>query len=162
MKTTFSATIAAFATLGACASIPRDAVGPWEVTGFSASKGHLSSYCSYSFSITRPSSTEAVTCSGSFDAGSSGATNLAYVYAGACDDEAVTWTFSNAANGGGDVAEPAYLTVSWADEGSMTQVGSYTIPGDQISISLNEEPNPYDNDVAYVGPKDFEITSIGA
>ncbi|CAJ2509813.1 Uu.00g057130.m01.CDS01 [Anthostomella pinea] len=165
MKSTLVAT-AAFASLGASASIPRSETTPsayWGVTGFSASKGHLSSYVAYSFNVTRDSTTTPVTasCSGSYDAGSSSATWLASVTKGVCNDGAVSWGFMNAANNG-SAANPATLGVFWLLEGSLhAHHAFHEIPGDQIRIVLNNAQNPYDNDVYYVGPKDFDIIPLG-
>lgn len=122
---------------------------------------------SYHFKIAAPGPDSPVlTCSAFNDAGFSGATWLALVYDGKCQDaagqtvQAVKWTFSQApANG--TAAADAYFGLTYNDAAAFrVYVGSYVIPGAQVSVRLNEEPNPFDNDVSYVGPQDFRFTNI--
>ncbi len=74
-----------------------------------------------------------------------------YAGAGNCANEAVTWTFyqPNTAGSGATFN----VTVNGVK-------GTYAVPAGDITVSLNDEPNPFDNDVAYTGPKAFEITEF--
>lgn len=91
-------------------------------------------------------------CSAYLDAGFSGATWLAYVYEGAgnCTNSAVTWTFFHPSSGGDATFNVTVKGVK----------GRYIVPKKDITVSLNDEANPFDNDVAYTGPKSFLITDF--
>ncbi|KAK8091356.1 hypothetical protein PG994_000861 [Apiospora phragmitis] len=144
----------------------------WPVTEFQASKPHLSTYVNYHFKIAVPKPDSPVLeCRLSRDAGSSGATSLPYVWAGAapCQDadgnvvEAMTWTFSQAApdKETPTVSKDATFNVTYSGALPNTVYrGTYTIPGSQVYVYLNEEPNPFDNDVGYGGPSEFRFTDI--
>lgn len=92
-------------------------------------------------------------CTAYLDAGFSGATWLAYVYEGAgnCDNDAVTWTFYQ------PTTEGSGATFNVTVDGVK---GTYAVPAGDITVRLNDEPNPFDNDVAYSGPKAFQITNF--
>ncbi|KAH8882266.1 hypothetical protein GQ53DRAFT_734003 [Thozetella sp. PMI_491] len=125
---------------------------PWQITGFFASKIHNSGTCNYSFNVTAPGLSQPAQCRASADAGFSGATWLAMIYQGIgnCDNDAVTWTFFDPTSGG-----DAQFNVTI---GGVT--GMYTVPEADIKINLNNETNPFDNDVYYGGPKDFCIDTF--
>ncbi|KAK7957359.1 uncharacterized protein PG986_006581 [Apiospora aurea] len=143
----------------------------WPVTEFFASKPHLSSYVRYSFKIAVPAPDSPVlTCSLSQETGFSGSTYLPYVWPGAapCKDadgktvEAMTWSFSQGMpdQATPDASKDATFNVTYSETPNTVYRGSYTIPGAQVQIRLNEEPNPFDNDVTYVGPTEFRFTDI--
>lgn len=73
-----------------------------------------------------------------------------YEGAGKCDNDAVSWTF--------------FQPHTTASSGATFNVtvkgvkGVYAVPAKDITVSLNDEQNPFDNDVAYTGPKAFDIT----
>lgn len=108
----------------------------------------------YDFNVDAPYLDAPTHCSANLDAGFSGATWLAYVYEGAgkCDNAAVTWTFLHPSTSGG-----ADATFNVTVNGIK---GTYIVPSKDITISLNNETNPFDNDVAYTGPKNFKITDF--
>ncbi|KAM7213603.1 hypothetical protein V8F06_010989 [Rhypophila decipiens] len=118
----------------------------YHVTSFDAAKGHMSGYCTNS-----TSQALAAHCTAYVDAGFSGATWLALVWNGTCDNDAVKWTFSDPVDPSGD----ALFQVS-----INNITGNYTVPAKDITVWLNDEPNPFDNDVAYTGPKEFYITEF--
>ena len=91
-------------------------------------------------------------CSAYLDAGFSGATWLAYIYDGAgnCTNPAVTWTFFDPSSGGDATFN---VTINGVK-------GRYIVPEMDITVWLNDEANPFDNDVAYTGPKNFKITDF--
>ncbi|KAK7981315.1 hypothetical protein PG996_009004 [Apiospora saccharicola] len=142
----------------------------WPVTEFQASKPHLSVYVNYHFKIALPKPDSPVLeCRLSQDAGSSGATSLPYVWptASPCKDAAANvvenmqWTFSQAAP---DQATPAVskdatFNVTYTEQQTVYS-GTYVIPGSQIYVYLNDEANPFDNDVGYGGPQEFRFTDI--
>ncbi|KAL2150511.1 hypothetical protein VTH82DRAFT_7074 [Thermothelomyces myriococcoides] len=126
--------------------------GPYHISEFTASKIHNSGTCFYDFDVTAPGLEGAVHCRASADAGFSGATWLALVYEGlgTCNNSAVSWTFSQPTSPIG--ADASFnVTVNGVK-------GLHTIPGSDITVNLNDEPNPFDNDVYYSGPKEFDIT----
>ncbi|KAK4157162.1 hypothetical protein C8A00DRAFT_29872 [Chaetomidium leptoderma] len=131
----------------------RQSAGPYEITNFSASKVHLSGYCNYAFDVSAPGLSSPAHCKAYLDSGFSGATWLALVYEGAgnCDNEAVTWTFFQPTTEGSGAT--FNVTVNEVK-------GTYAVPAEDITVTLNSEPNPFDNDVAYSGPKDFAITEF--
>ncbi len=106
----------------------------------------------YNFDVSAPGLSSPAHCTAYLDAGFSGATWLAYVYEGAgnCNDSAVTWAFYDPTSGG-----DATFNVTVNGER-----GTYTVPEGDITVELNDEENPFDNDVAYTGPKGFEITEF--
>ena len=69
---------------------------------------------------------------------------------GKCDTDAVSWTFFDPTSGGN-----AQFNVTIAGV-----TGLRIIPESDISINLNNEPNPFDNDVYYSGPRNFSIDSF--
>ncbi|KAK3295214.1 uncharacterized protein B0H64DRAFT_322969 [Chaetomium fimeti] len=153
---TFSSAVLFLAGLAAASPVQqqtRQSVGPYQIAEFSASKRHNSGYCDFAFDVSAPGLEGAAHCTASLDAGFSGATWLANVYEGAgkCDDSAVTWTFfqSHAEGSGASLN----VTVNGVK-------GLRDIPPEDISVRLNDEANPFDNDVAYAGPKAFEITEF--
>ncbi|KAH9905796.1 hypothetical protein F4778DRAFT_727515 [Xylariomycetidae sp. FL2044] len=108
---------------------------------------------SYAFGIALGDD-KTVSCSAVGDTGFSGATYLGFIYDGACaDDDSWSWTFSNGYNNG--TASPAYFTLT---QGSLT--AHHNISADEITVGLNTEPNPFDNDVYYSGPKDFFVSNL--
>jgi hypothetical protein len=111
------------------------------------------SLSSFDFDVSAPGLEGDVHCNAYLDAGFSGATWLANVYEGAgkCNNDAVSWTFfqSSAAGSGASLN----VTVNGVK-------GLYAIPPSDITVSLNDEENPFDNDVAYSGPKEFQITKF--
>lgn len=152
MKTISSAII--LAGLVSTSPLPRgtqSSAGPYEISGFSASKGHLSGYCSYDFYVLAPALLKPAHCSAYVDAGFSGATWLASVSAGSCDNSTVSWTFYQPTTGGGGAT--FNVTVAGIK-------GMYKVPAEDITIRLNDEPNPFDNDVAYTGPQVFKIVNF--
>ncbi|KAK5656849.1 hypothetical protein OQA88_4397 [Cercophora sp. LCS_1] len=129
-----------------------DTRGPYNISEFSASKGHNSGYCRYGFNVSAPSLDAPTHCGAYVDAGFSGATWLAFVYDGVgnCTNTAVTWTFFHPTNGGD-------ATFNVTVHGLK---GRYIVPQKDITVSLNDEDNPFDNDVAYTGPKDFKVSDF--
>ncbi|KAK4207674.1 hypothetical protein QBC37DRAFT_354890 [Rhypophila decipiens] len=125
----------------------------YHITNFSAAKGHMSGYCRYEFDVAGPrmATPKPAHCTAYVDAGFSGATWLALVWNGTCDNDAVKWTFSDPVDPSGD----ALFQVS-----INNITGNYTVPAKDITVWLNDEPNPFDNDVAYTGPKEFYITEF--
>lgn len=109
-------------------------------------------------------------CQLSRDAGSSGATSLPFVWATAapCRDAAgnvvdnMQWTFSQAAPDPDtpSVSKDATFNVTYSEQPNTVYRGTYVIPGSQIYVDLNDEANPYDNDVGYGGPQEFRFTDI--
>ncbi|KXX77650.1 hypothetical protein MMYC01_205977 [Madurella mycetomatis] len=152
MKAVSAILLAGLASANPLRQESRQTVGPYEISGFTASKAHLSAFCRYNFNVSAPALSAPAQCSAYVDSGSSGATWLAYVYEGAgnCDNDAVTWTFFHPTSGG---AATFNVTIDGAR-------GTYTVPASDITVSLNDEENPFDNDVAYTGPREFEITNI--
>lgn len=116
---------------------------------------HLANFGRFNFDVSAPALSTPAHCSAYLDAGSSSATWLAYVYEGAgnCSDSAVTWTFYQPANNGVSTAATFNVTVGG-------EQGTYVVPAEHITVWLNDAQNPYDNDVAYTGPKEFEITEF--
>ena len=114
---------------------------------------NVSRYLSYGFDVSAPGLSAPAHCSAYLDSGFSGSTWLAYVYEGAgnCDNDAVTWTFYQ------PTAEGSGATFNVTVDGVK---GTYAVPATDITVRLNDEPNPFDNDVAYSGPKAFEITDF--
>ncbi|KAK6819354.1 hypothetical protein PG990_010675 [Apiospora arundinis] len=139
----------------------------WPVTEFSAAKGHNTGYTSYSFKIAAPAPDSPVlTCTAYNDAGFSGASWLALVYDGKCKDasgnavEAAKWKFSQSPANGTTAAD-AYFSFEYNDQAAFRYyTGTYVIPGSQVRVDLNQEPNPFDTDVYYVGPKEFRFTNF--
>jgi len=62
----------------------------------------------------------------------------------------VTWTFFHPSSGGDAVFNATIKGVK----------GRYIVPQKDITVSLNDEANPFDNDVAYTGPKNFLISDF--
>ncbi|EAQ91725.1 predicted protein [Chaetomium globosum CBS 148.51] len=152
---TFSSAVLLLAGLAAATPVQqtRQSVGPYDIAGFTAAKTHNSGYCRFDFDVSAPGLEGDVHCSAYLDAGFSGATWLALVYEGAgnCNNDAVTWTFfQSSAEGSGASLN---VTVNGVK-------GLYAIPPEDISVNLNDEENPFDNDVAYSGPKEFQITEF--
>ncbi|KAK4205097.1 hypothetical protein QBC40DRAFT_271708 [Triangularia verruculosa] len=132
------------------------AAGPYHISGFFASKAHLSSYCRFEFNITGPTLSGPVSCSAYLDTGFSGATWLAYVYQGVgnCNSDAVTWTFWHPRGAETDRNDAVFnVTVDGVK-------GTYVVPKEDIFVNLNDEGNPFDNDVSYAGPREFDITDF--
>ncbi|KAL2161784.1 hypothetical protein VTH06DRAFT_7568 [Thermothelomyces fergusii] len=143
------------APLAAASPVRRDGPGPYHISEFYASKIHNSGTCSYDFYVTAPSLDGAVVrCHALADTGFSGATWLALVYegAGACNSSAVTWTFWQPT---WPVGSDAQLSVT-----VHGVRGVRVVPGSDITVSLNDEQNPFDNDVYYSGPREFDITEF--
>ncbi|KAH6838640.1 hypothetical protein B0I37DRAFT_387440 [Chaetomium sp. MPI-CAGE-AT-0009] len=153
---TFSSAVLFLAGLAAASPVQqqtRQSAGPYQIAAFTASKTHNSGFCRFDFDVSAPGLEGAVHCNAYLDAGFSGATWLAYVYEGAgkCNNSAVSWTFFQPhAEGSGAALN---VTVNGVK-------GLHAIPPEHISVSLNDEENPFDNDVAYAGPKEFEITQF--
>jgi hypothetical protein len=74
-----------------------------------------------------------------------------YEGAGKCDNAAVSWTFFQPTTTGSGA------TLNVTVDGVK---GRYAIPAEDITVRLNSEPNPFDNDVAYTGSRAFEITEF--
>lgn len=126
---------------------------------------------SYHFKIALPKPDSPVLeCRLSRDAGSSGATSLPYVWptAAPCKDaagnvvEKMQWTFSQAAPDQNTpaVSKDATFNVTYSEQPNTVYRGTYVIPGSQIYVYLNDEANPFDNDVGYGGPQEFRFTDI--
>ncbi|KAK3372683.1 hypothetical protein B0H63DRAFT_564060 [Podospora didyma] len=122
----------------------------YHISGFSASKGHNSGYCSYAFDVSTPSLASPAHCTAYVDAGFSGATWLALVWNGTCNNDAVKWYFTDPTQGGDALFKVSINGIT----------GNYTVPEKDITVWLNNEPNPFDNDVAYTGPTEFDITTF--
>lgn len=196
MKSIFSLAAAA-ALVGLSNSTPLPdataaAHGPYHISGFFASKPHLSSGCrcvtqqlhplsitpflalspsplslpthtdpslpSFEFNLTSPTlpSTPPVYCWASVELGFSGATWLGYVYQGLghCDNERVDWTFNHPRGAETDRNDAVFnVTVDGV-------LGTYRVPKEDIYVNLNDEGNPFDNDVSYSGPREFEIVDF--
>ncbi|KAK4182818.1 hypothetical protein QBC35DRAFT_478741 [Podospora australis] len=152
MKSIISATIL-LSSLASATPVRREP-GPYEITNFFASKTHNSAHQTFDFFVTAPSLPEPVNCHAGLDGGFGGATWLAYVWDGKCDNPAVTWTFNNPMVEY-NVANPAIFNVTV--DGVR---GTYNMPARDITVWLNNEPNPFDNDVAYTGPANFSITQF--
>ncbi|KAM7182718.1 hypothetical protein V8F33_014075 [Rhypophila sp. PSN 637] len=146
---------AALVLAGLATAAPTQTQNPedleYYVTNFFASKGHNTGYCIYTFDVAGPTISQPAHCTAYVDAGFSGATWLALVWNGTCDNDAVKWTFSDPVDPSGD----ALFQVS-----INNITGNYTVPAEDITVWLNDEPNPFDNDVAYTGPKEFYITKF--
>ncbi|KAK3986588.1 hypothetical protein QBC44DRAFT_332940 [Cladorrhinum sp. PSN332] len=124
---------------------------PYQIHNFFASKVHNSASCSFSFSVTSPTLTTPVNCSvGGLDSGWSGSWWLASVYPGVgkCDDSSVTWEYYQQ-HAFEDTPADFYVTIDGVK-------GKYVIPKEDISVSENG-PSPFDDDVSYSGPADFQI-----
>ncbi|KAK4443524.1 hypothetical protein QBC34DRAFT_336737 [Podospora aff. communis PSN243] len=130
---------------------PHKRPGPYLISEFSAAKGHMTGYCQYDFDVRARRLDGAVHCSANLDAGFSGATWLANVWEGAghCNNTAVTWTFFHSS--GQDAT--FNVTVNGVK-------GMYVVPAKDITVNLNNETNPFDNDVWYTGPKSFKISKF--
>ncbi|KAK4655494.1 hypothetical protein QC762_302880 [Podospora pseudocomata] len=162
MKSIFSLAAAA-ALVGLSNSTPvpdatAAAHGPYHISGFFASKPHLSSGCRFEFNLTSPTlpSTPPVYCWASVELGFSGATWLGYVYQGLghCDNERVDWTFNHPRGAETDRNDAVFnVTVDGV-------LGTYRVPKEDIYVNLNDEGNPFDNDVSYSGPREFEIVDF--
>jgi hypothetical protein len=141
------------AGLATASPVARQTTGPYDITNFSASKVHLSGYCNFAFDVAAPGLSAPSHCTAYLDAGFSGATWLANVYEGAgkCDNAAVSWTFFQPTTTGSGA------TLNVTVDGVK---GRYAIPAEDITVRLNSEPNPFDNDVAYTGSRAFEITEF--
>ncbi|KAK4163729.1 hypothetical protein QBC43DRAFT_238553 [Cladorrhinum sp. PSN259] len=129
--------------------------GPYQITEFFASKTHNSGYCYFEFNVTAPSLSEPVSCRANNDAGFSGAHWLAYIYEGLsqCTHPAVSFEFFQERTF--DAAgTPGSLNVTI--DGVK---GSYTIPASQI-VARENGPSPFDDDVSYQGPRNFEIVDF--
>ncbi|KAL2177439.1 uncharacterized protein P884DRAFT_329754 [Thermothelomyces heterothallicus CBS 202.75] len=151
----FCSSVALFlAALATANPVSHHGSGPYHISEFYASKIHNSGTCIYDFDVTAPGLDGAVHCHASVDAGFSGATWLAYVYEGAgnCNNSAVAWTFFQPASPVGSDAQ-FNVTVNGVK-------GRRIIPGSDISVNLNNETNPFDNDVYYSGPREFDITEF--
>lgn len=112
---------------------------------------------SFAFDVSTHGIAEPAHCTASADAGFSGATYLALIYEGLgkCDNADVTWTFYQPS--AVETAPPKDATLNVTINGVR---GTYIIPGSDITASLNDKENPFDNDVAYTGPKAFSITKF--
>ncbi|KAK0742084.1 hypothetical protein B0T21DRAFT_381786 [Apiosordaria backusii] len=165
MKSIFSLTTMFLAGVGLTTANPvpapqadTTAPGPYHISGFFASKAHLSSYCRFEFNVSAPSLPDPVTCSAYLDTGFSGATWLAYVYEGAgnCNSGAVTWTFWHPRGAETDRNDAVFnVTVDG-------EKGTYIVPKEDIIVNLNDVNNPFDNDVFYGGPREFDIVEFPA
>jgi hypothetical protein len=108
---------------------------------------------SYSFTVSDQALAIVEThCSAVVDGGFSGYTKLPFVWEGLgkCDSAAVTWTFFQA-----DMGSDATFNVT---VGGVK--GVYHMPGADISFWVNDEANPFDDDVSYTGPTEFLITDF--
>ena len=109
---------------------------------------------SFEFQVTSPTLTTPATCTAYLDSGFSGSWWLASVWPGAgkCDNAAVDWTFYQQ-QAFDDTPANFSVTIDGVE-------GRYTIPKEDISVSVNGN-SPFDDDVYYSGPRDFEIVEFG-
>ncbi|KAK0670308.1 hypothetical protein QBC41DRAFT_272947 [Cercophora samala] len=158
MKSIISLATAALIGLSSSTPVPDTTTatpGPYHISGFFASKPHLSSGCHFEFNLTAPSlpGPDPVYCWASVELGFSGATWLGYVYQGLgrCTSDRVAWTFNHPRGAETDRNDAVFnVTVDGVR-------GTYRVPKEDIYVNLNDERNPFDNDVSYAGPGEFEV-----